>query len=124
MAHGDKMRHIDEDYDISEDEKIWGFIAWLIPLVGALLVLILKPNYKYARHWANLSISFFIIIIIAWVVSNLMSFLPFLGWIVSRLIGLVILVTWILGMVKSLEKTWWSPLIIYDIARYLGIESK
>ncbi|MEM0044144.1 MAG: DUF4870 domain-containing protein [Sulfolobales archaeon] len=108
--------------EISEEEKIWGFIAWLLSIIGAVLALVLKPGYKYVRYWAYLSISFFILVVVIKVLTWILAFIPFIGWILSVLIGLALLIAWILGIVKSLNKEYWKPPIIYDIARMLGIE--
>jgi len=35
---------------------------------------------------------------------------------------LVVLVAWIFGIIKSLGKELWRPPIIYEIAKYIGIE--
>lgn len=114
------MKSASEVYEVSDEEKLWGFIAWLIPLIGGVLALVLKPGYRYAKHWAYLSISFSILIVAAQVVNAVLVFIPFVGWALSMLINLGILVTWILGIIKSLEKTWWKPPVIYDVARMLG----
>ncbi|MCS7135765.1 MAG: hypothetical protein RMJ14_03315 [Nitrososphaerota archaeon] len=112
------------DTTLGDEEKIWGFIAWLIPLIGGVLVLLLKPEYKYAKHWAYLSISFFVIVVIASVVASVISIIPFvniLGLVVSAVFGALLLVVWILGILKSLNRVYWNPPIIYDIAKRLGL---
>ncbi|MEO3993097.1 MAG: hypothetical protein QN229_02135 [Desulfurococcaceae archaeon TW002] len=105
-----------------QDEVTWGIIAWIIPLVGAILALVLRPGYKYARYWAYLNISFFIVIIISSVVTAIVSIIPLIGWIISLLIGVTLLILWIVGIIKSASRVYWKPLIIYDVARALGIE--
>ncbi|MEM0001032.1 MAG: hypothetical protein QXH02_06305 [Desulfurococcaceae archaeon] len=107
-------------YEVGDEEKLWGFIAWLIPLIGGVLVLVLKPGYRYAKHWAYLSISFFILIVAVQVACMVFALIPFVGWAFSVLINLGMLVVWVLGIVKSLGKTWWKPPVIYDLARMLG----
>ncbi|MCL7395783.1 MAG: hypothetical protein LZ170_00090 [Thaumarchaeota archaeon] len=106
---------------IGSEERIWGFIAWLIPLIGGILVLVLKPDYKYAKHWAYLSISFFVVAVIASIVAYILSFIPFLGLALSALFGLILLVVWIIGILKSLNNVYWSPPVIYDLAKRLGL---
>ncbi|MEM4487021.1 MAG: hypothetical protein QW116_07330 [Zestosphaera sp.] len=108
--------------DISEEEKIWGFIAWLLSIIGAVLALVLKPNYKYVKYWAYLSISFFIIIIVASIVTRILSFIPIIGWLINALVGLALLILWVLGLIKSLGREYWKPPVIYELARALGIE--
>ncbi|MEM2910272.1 MAG: hypothetical protein QXO01_04315 [Nitrososphaerota archaeon] len=108
----------------SDEEKTWGFIAWLIPLIGGILALLFKPNYNYVKHWAYLSISFFVVAVIASVVAyvvSLMPFMSFLGLILSALFGALLLVVWILGILNSLNKVYWAPPIIYDLAKRLGL---
>ncbi|MEM4623736.1 MAG: hypothetical protein QW816_06780 [Desulfurococcaceae archaeon] len=106
--------------EVSEDEKIWGFVAWLIPLIGGILVLVLKPSYRYARYWAYLSISFFIVVVGAQLVSIIFDLIPIIGKLISALIGLGLLITWIIGVLRSLEKTFWKPPVIYDIAKIIN----
>jgi uncharacterized membrane protein len=108
---------------ISEDEKLWGLLAWILSIIGAILALVLKPGYRYTKYWAYLSLSFFIIIIIiASIINGILMFIPFIGWILASLISLAIVILWIIGIIKSLQLTWWKPPVIYDIAKALGIE--
>jgi len=109
---------------VSEDERLWGFVAWVIPLIGGVLALALKPNYRYAVYWAYLSISFFIVIVGVWVAVLVSSITPLIGpiisFIMSAVMGILLLVAWIIGMVRSLEVKWWDPPLIYEIARKLN----
>ncbi|MEM0227699.1 MAG: DUF4870 domain-containing protein [Ignisphaera sp.] len=107
---------------ISEDEKLWGFLAWLLSIVGAVLAMVLKPGYRYAKYWAYLSLSFFILIIIASVISMVLAIIPFVGWVLAGLISIGLVVVWIIGIIKSLQPTWWKPPLVYDIAKAIGIE--
>jgi uncharacterized membrane protein len=106
--------------EVNEEEKLWGFIAWVIPLIGGIVALVLRPNYRYACYWGYLSISFFIVIVGAGLINVVFSIIPFIGWILSALVNLGLLIIWIIGILRSLEKTWWKPPIIYDIARVLN----
>jgi len=108
---------------VSEDEKLWALIAWLLSIVGAVLVLILKPGYRYAKYWAYLSISFFIVLIVAMFIGRILAFIPFIGWFFAALIELGLVILWIIGIVKVLQITLWKPPIVYDIAKMIGIES-
>lgn len=109
-------------YSISEDEKIWGFLAWFLSIVGAILVMVLKPGYRYAKYWAYLSIAFFIVIIVAAIVNTFLSLIPIIGWILAILITLGAIAIWVIGIIKSLQPDWWKPPLVYDIAKALGIE--
>lgn len=107
---------------VSDDEKIWALLAWLLSIIGAILVLVLKPTYRYAKYWAYLSLSFFIVAIIVGVVNSILALIPIVGWVISILISLAIAILWIIGIVKVLQITWWKPPLIYDIAKAIGIE--
>ncbi len=105
-----------------DEERIWGFLAWLLSIVGAVLGLLLKPQSRYVRYWSYLSISFFIVILIALVISFIISFIPIIGFLINILIMLGIVIIYIIGIVKSLTGDYWRPPIIYNIATMLGIE--
>lgn len=109
--------------NLSDDEKIWGFISWLIPLIGGIISLLVKPNYKYAKYWAYLSISFFIVIIIADIIGFLLGLIPFIGFFLKMLINIALFIVWVIGLIKSLEKVYWKPPLIYDIAEKIGISN-
>ncbi len=112
----------ESSYSVSDDEKLWGLLAWLLSIVGAILALALKPNYRYAKYWSYLSISFFIIAIIASIIGGIVGLVPILGWILQVLISLGLLVIWIIGIIKALNIEWWKPQIIYELAKAIGIE--
>ncbi len=107
---------------VSDDEKLWGLLAWLLSIIGAILALALKPGYRYAKYWAYLSIAFFIVIIIAAIINTILSLIPIIGWILIVLINLGLAIIWIIGILKSLQPNWWKPPIVYDLAKALGIE--
>lgn len=111
-----------EQSSVGEEERLWGFIAWLLSIVGAILAMVLKPSYRYAKYWAYLSISFFIVAIAASALGAVLSIVPLLGHIFSALISLALFVTWVIGLVKSLQMTWWRPPLVYDIAKAIGVE--
>lgn len=108
--------------NIDQDEVNWGIIAWIIPLLGAILALVLRPRYNYARYWAYLNLSFFIVIIISNIISYILGLIPFVGWLIDALIWVALVVLWIIGIIKSAGRVYWKPPIIYDLARALGIE--
>lgn len=105
-----------------QDEVTWGLIAWIIPLLGAILALVLKPGHNYAKYWAYLNLSFFIVIVVSNIVMNILAFIPFIGQFINFLIWAALLILWIMGIVKSAGRVYWKPPIIYDLARVLGIE--
>ncbi|MEM2024675.1 MAG: hypothetical protein QXW94_00025, partial [Desulfurococcaceae archaeon] len=69
---------------------------------------------------AYLSISFFIVVVGAQIVSAVFGLIPLIGFFLSALINLGLLVMWVVGIMRSLEKVFWKPPAIYDIARVLN----
>lgn len=112
---------------LQEEEKIWGLIAWLIPLVGPVLALVLRPNLKYVKHWSFLSIGFFILVIagyvVLWIVDLFLSLvhLGILAGVLSALFWLLVVVLWIIGIVKAAQGEYWRPVLVYDIAQRIGL---
>lgn len=109
------------EQEASEEDRLWGIISWLVPLVGGIIALALKPGNKYVRHWSYLSISFFIVLVLVQIVNLIFSFIPLLGKIFTGIIDFSLLVLWIIGILRSLEKVLWKPPIVYDIAKILGL---
>lgn len=111
--------------NISDEERLWGFIAWLIPLIGGIISLVLKPNHRYIKHWSYLSISFSIFIIMAIVIAIAIGVIPIVGGILSIIITIIFtilfIMTWVIGILRSLEKVLWKPVIVYDLAKLLGL---
>ncbi|GGP21690.1 hypothetical protein GCM10007981_14520 [Thermocladium modestius] len=115
---------------VDNEEHTWALIAWVIPLVGGILGLVMKPNSNYVKHWSYLSISFGLFIIVVEVVLGIISipfiFIPILHLIISvvlgTLIGLGFLVVWIIGILRERSALYWKPAIIYDIARMMGAQ--
>lgn len=107
---------------IKQDEITWGIIAWIIPLVTAIVALVLRPGYKYAKYWAYLNLSFFIVIIISSIVAAVLGIIPIIGWLLSALIWIALLLVWVIGIIKSANSVYWKPPVIYDLAKALGIE--
>ncbi|HDD26831.1 MAG TPA: hypothetical protein ENF75_07095 [Acidilobales archaeon] len=117
-------------WPVSDEDKSWGIIAWAISFIGAILALVLKPQSKYAKYWAYLSIAFFIIWIIAWAliagISLALMLAPTVGWFFSTIIRwffwVAVLIVWIIGIIKAANVVLWKPPIIYDLAKTIGID--
>ena len=107
---------------ISSDERLWGLLAWALLIVGAVIALIFRSGSRYVRYWAYLSISFTIVIIVAFAISMILSLIPFIGWVLGILIDLFLVITYIIGLVKVLSDEAWRPPVVYDVARVIGIE--
>jgi uncharacterized membrane protein len=85
-----------------DESKIFAFLAYLLSIVGFLVVLLAKKDDKFAMYHAKQSLVLFIAWIAVWVVSMVLLFIPFIGWLISTLLWIFLLVLWILGMVNAL----------------------
>ncbi len=116
--------------EISDEEKLFALIGWAASIIGAIIVLALKPQFKYAKYWSYLSISLFILAAIASIlisiITAILGLMPIVGGIISfalsSLLGIVVAIAWIIGILKSISKEYWKPPIIYDVAKMIGIE--
>ncbi|WP_054858030.1 hypothetical protein [Vulcanisaeta sp. JCM 16159] len=112
---------------LSEEERVWALVAWIIPLIGGVIGLVIKPGSGYVRHWSYLSIAFGIVIISVEVILGILSLITILILpmhivivVLGYLAGLALLITWIIGILRVLNITYWKPMIIYDIAKMIG----
>ena len=98
---------------------LWAFLAYLLSIIGFLLVLLLKKDNKFAMYHAKQSLVLFIASVIINVVGGV---IPLLGWfIILPLGGLFILVLWIIGMVNALTGKEKPLPLIGEFAKKLNI---
>jgi hypothetical protein len=114
---------------VTDDELNWGLIAWVIPLAGGVIGLIMRPNSNYVRHWSYLSLAFGLVIIATAIVLGILSMIVAPIWpllmlvrILGYLAGLVFLVVWVVGIARERSVVYWRPSLIYDVARMLGAQ--
>lgn len=82
-----------------DDSKMWAFLAYLLSIVGFVLVLATKKNDAYAMYHAKQSLVLFL----AWVIAWIVILVPFIGWLVSWILYILLFVLWIIGMVNALN---------------------
>lgn len=83
-----------------DDSKIWAFVAYLLSLIGFLLVITLKKDDKFAMYHAKQSLVLFIFAALVAIVG---SVIPIIGTFVILPLGnVLILILWVQGIVLSL----------------------
>lgn len=83
------------------DGKIFAFLAYLLTLVGFLIVILAKKENKFAMYHAKQGLVLFIFEVIVYFVGGI---IPFLGWfIILPVGGIFVLVLKIMGIVNSLN---------------------
>ena len=112
----------------SGDEHTWALVAWIIPLVGGIIGIVMRSNSDYVKHWSYLSIAFGIIIIVIDIILGALSFLTILilpihilVTVLYYLAGLAFFIIWIIGILRERNAIYWKPPIIYNAARMIGL---
>jgi uncharacterized membrane protein len=82
-----------------DDSKLWAFLAYLLGIIGFILVLLVKKDNKFAMYHAKQSLVLFI----CWVIVMILTPIPIIGWIGGPILGVVIFILWILGIVNALS---------------------
>jgi len=80
--------------------RLWAFLAYLLSIIGFVLVLLLKKDNKFAMYHAKQSLVLFIFAVIIAVVG---SIVPVLGWFIILPVGnVLVLVLAIIGIINAL----------------------
>ena len=81
-----------------EEGKLFAFLAYLLGIIGFIIVLVAKKDNQFAMFHAKQSLVLFF----ACLIGGAVHLVPFIGWIVGPLVGLLVFVLWIIGMVNAL----------------------
>ena len=85
--------------DASEG-KLWAFLAYLLGIIGFLLVFLLKKDNTFAMYHAKQSLILFIVGVIVSVVGGM---IPIIGWFIVLPIGtLLVFILGIIGIINAL----------------------
>ncbi|MBI4149945.1 DUF4870 domain-containing protein [Candidatus Woesearchaeota archaeon] len=84
---------------LADDSKTWAFLAYLLSVVGFVLVLMTKKEDTYAMYHAKQSF----ILFLAWVVTWIIGMIPLIGWLVAWVLVILLLILWIIGMLNALN---------------------
>ncbi|TKJ17758.1 hypothetical protein CEE44_04465 [Candidatus Woesearchaeota archaeon B3_Woes] len=83
-----------------QDDKLWGFLAIFLGIIGFLIVLLTKRDSEYAMYYAKQSLVLFI----ACICVGFVAWIPFIGWfLLGPILYIVILVLWVIGWVRALS---------------------
>lgn len=82
-----------------EEGKIFAFLAYLLSIIGFLIVLLAKKKNKFAMYHAKQSLVLFIVYMIGWVI---LVFIPFLGWGLLPVWWVLMVIMTIIGIINAL----------------------
>jgi uncharacterized membrane protein len=84
----------------ADEGKLWAFLAYLLSIIGFVLVILLQKNNKFAMYHAKQSLVLFITAVIISIVGTV---IPVIGWFIIIPLGnLLVLVLWIVGIINAL----------------------
>jgi uncharacterized membrane protein len=102
-----------------DEGKLFGFLAYLLGIIGFIIVLVAKKDNKFAMFHAKQSLVLFL----GWIVAGIVAFLPipFIHALVSGVLYLLLLVLWIMGIVYALTGQEKKLPVVGDIAEKFNI---
>lgn len=83
-----------------DEGKLFAFLAYLLGIVGFIIVLLAKKDNKFAMFHAKQSLVLFF----GWIVAGVVAVLPipFIHALISGILYLLLLILWIMGIVYAL----------------------
>ncbi len=83
-----------------DDSKLFAILAYVLGIIGFLIVLLAKKDNRFAMYHAKQSLVLFI----AYVVVSVLGVIPIIGWFVIWPIGfLVCFILWIIGIINAAQ---------------------
>jgi uncharacterized membrane protein len=84
---------------VSGESKLFAFLAYLLGIIGFVLVFLVRRNDKYAMYHAKQSLMLFV----AAVIISLVGIVPILGWF-AYVIGMIwLVIVWVLALLRALS---------------------
>jgi uncharacterized membrane protein len=86
-----------------DDSKLYAFLATFFSILGFIIALATKKDNKYVMYYAKQSLTIFIIFVISWVVT-MMPFLNWVGWLIYILAIILWFISWIYALSGEIKK--------------------
>jgi uncharacterized membrane protein len=110
------------------DSNIAALVAWLFPLIGGLVFVVLEKKDRFVRFWAMQCIflgSLLIgISVIVWIAMLIFGLIPILGKLMIGLLGLIQgifgviwLIVYVIGAVNAFSRREWEVPWLGKLAR-------
>jgi len=103
----------------TDEGKLFAFLAYLLGIIGFIIVLVAKKDNKFAMFHAKQSLVLFL----GWIISGVVWVLPIpvVHALVSGILYLLLLILWIMGMVFALTGQEKQLPVVGQIAAQLNI---
>ncbi len=92
--------HPTQHKEYVEESVLWATLAYVLSIVGFLLVLSMRKHDRYAMFHAKQSLILFFGFVIAWLVD---AVVPFVGWLVGGVLTVLLVILWVIGIVNALR---------------------
>lgn len=89
----------EEEVKKTNDSKVFGFLAVFLTLIGFLIAILARKEDKYVVYYGKQGLVLFI----AFVIAQVVGWIPVVGWIASPVLYILSLVLWIIGWVNALS---------------------
>ena len=89
--------------ETSSESKFWAFLAYLLSVIGFVMILLLKKRDRFAMYHAKQSLVLFMAYVAVWVAVKIIGFVPFLGKLVAAILWIIIFVLWLTGIINALK---------------------
>ncbi|RLE66863.1 MAG: hypothetical protein DRJ38_00495 [Thermoprotei archaeon] len=104
------------EYTPSDDEKLFGLIAWLIPVLGSLVVMVTKKESKFALFHAKQALIIHIGLTVLHFFIWIIGILLFILWLLDLPLLLIHLALALYGAFMAYTGKWLKIPVIADLA--------
>jgi uncharacterized membrane protein len=103
----------------TDEGKLFAFLAYLLGIIGFIVVLVAKKDNRFAMFHAKQSLVLFF----GWVIAGALHFvpIPFIGPLIGAVLYLLLLILWVMGMVYALGGQEKDLPIVGQIASQINI---
>jgi uncharacterized membrane protein len=82
----------------SDERRVFAVIAYLLGIIGFLIVFLAKKDDKFALYHAKQSLVLFIV----WIIIHVAGMIPLIGWFVIWPLGMLFLfILWVVGIINA-----------------------
>jgi uncharacterized membrane protein len=104
---------------IGMEANILAFLAYLFPVIGALIIFLMEKQNRFVRFHAMQALLSYAAVIVIEIVVGVLGALPILGFVtcfVTPFLGLAFFVGWIILMINAFQGKYFKLPIIGDYA--------
>ncbi len=94
-------------------ENVAGALSYLLGPITGILFLVMEKESRFVKfHAMQSTITFGGL----WVISIVLSFIPYIGWTLLPIINIIGLILWIILLYKAYSNEWFKLPVVGDIA--------